>query len=74
MITPKSIYEYCHFNNNYKPWSKYEPVIAKDPYYAYYYAKNILQKRFLLAEKIIKNQSTYYAEDTLYERYFNCKL
>jgi hypothetical protein len=62
MITTNTIFNYCYINK--KRWEKYEPIIAKNSYYSYRYAKDVLKGRFILAETIIKKQQKY---DILYD-------
>jgi hypothetical protein len=65
MLTAPHIYWYCYLNDN--RLTKYEPLIAKDPYYAYCYAKMILKGRFKIAESLIFSSIDKLTENQLYE-------
>ena len=50
-MTPKEAYNKC-YNENCRIF-ELENIIAKDPYWSYRYARNIIQGSFLEGEKII---------------------
>jgi hypothetical protein len=65
-MTPEEAYNKCYCNN--KQDKRLEKIIIKSPYYAYYYAQNIIKGRWIEAENIISTNSccTYwYAEDII---------
>ena len=69
-IVPKRIYDIAESGK--KLTEKQEDAIAKDQYYAYYYAHNVLKKPFLKGEDIIAKDplfAYYYAQYVL-EKHF----
>jgi hypothetical protein len=53
------------------PWPKGEDAIAKNPSVSYDYAKDIIKKRFLKAERSIGTSQFY---KNKYEELFNIKI
>ena len=54
-MTPELAYYKCEFKIN----KKLEPYFIKDPEYAYYYARIVIQGRWIEAEQYIINNSFY---------------
>jgi hypothetical protein len=70
MITPELIYDYAC--SHVQPVKKYEPLIAKDAYSAYFYSNYITRKQFTIAEYIISKNpevSLLYAQYVLNKRF-----
>jgi hypothetical protein len=70
MLKAYEIYWYC-FENRIR-LKKYEYILAKDPYYSYDYALNILKGRFVIGENILAkdgNRSYLYARYILNDRF-----
>ena len=69
---PKYAYLYSAIIESESRFLEAESVIAKSPEWAYYYAKNILEKRFQEAEPVIATNPQYaylYARDILKQRW-----
>ena len=61
---PQEAYIKCEYKIN----KDLEKIIIKDPYYAYYYAQNIIKDRWIEAENIISTDSEcayYYATNVI---------
>jgi lambda repressor-like predicted transcriptional regulator len=70
MLNRKELYKYSAKYK--KRWKKYECIIAKNPEYSYWYAKEIIRGRFVLGEKSISKKSSlsyYYAANVLENKF-----
>jgi hypothetical protein len=70
MINIANLFKYSYKNNT--RLTKYESIIAKNPFYAYDYAKNVVKGRFTLGETMIAKDdlcSYRYAIEVIKQRF-----
>jgi hypothetical protein len=73
-MTPQQAYDKCLINN--KRDKDLEPFIIKDPHYAYFYALNIIEGRWIEAEQYIMKNPHYayfYAKNMIRGRWIEAE-